>query len=155
MSSIILGVPSGVPFPWRSLALALAAALCLTGCPTVDLGDNPPDPGICQPDRGYFEDVIWPQFIAPQDPAASCVSAAGCHRVNDGRSGFRVDVPVGGEAVDYASNYDSVVFFLNCSDPASSRLYTKPLAGVQEHAGGDLFSAGEAPAQAFLQWFTP
>jgi hypothetical protein len=146
---------------WRSptvslsRAWALAATLALAGCPTVDLGDNPPDPGICQPDRGYFEDVIWPQFIAPQNAADSCVNAAGCHRVNDGRSGFRVNVPTGGEPVDFSGNYDSVVFFLNCSDPASSRLFTKPLAGVQEHAGGDLFSAGEAPAQAFLEWFDP
>lgn len=135
------------------LSLSPVAVLCLAGCPTVDLGDNPPDPGLCQPDRGYFEDVIWPQFIAPADAASSCVSAAGCHRVNDGRSGFRVNVPAGGGAVDFAGNYDSTVFFLNCSDPASSRLFTKPLAGVQEHAGGDIFGAGDAQAQAFLDWF--
>ncbi|HWN71723.1 MAG TPA: hypothetical protein VNM90_28995 [Haliangium sp.] len=144
-------------FLGRALALApvLAAPLCLAGCPTVDLGDNPPDPGICQPDRGYFEDVIWPQFIAPSNPDDSCVDAPGCHRVNDGRSGFRVSVPTGGEPVDFDGNYDSVVFFLNCSDPSSSRLFTKPLAGVQDHAGGDLFGRGDASAQAFLQWFTP
>jgi hypothetical protein len=137
------------------LSLSLATALCLTGCPTVDLGDNPPDPGICQPDRGYFETVIWPQFVAPQDPTLSCVDAAGCHRDSDGRSGFRVAVPAAGAPVDFDANYDSVVFFLNCSDPASSRLLTKPLTGVQSHAGGDMFNRGSASEQAFLQWFTP
>jgi hypothetical protein len=132
--------------------LSAAAALCLAGCPTVDLGDTPPDPGQCRPDRGYFEDVIWPQFIAPADAELSCVDAVGCHRANDGRSGFRVSVPSGG-AIDFDANYDSVVFFLNCTDPAASRLLTKPMSGVQEHAGGNLFAPGDPAVDVFLQWF--
>lgn len=130
--------------------LTAAAALCLVGCPTVDLGDTPPDPGQCRPDRGYFDDVIWPQLIAPEDPERSCVDAVGCHRANDGRSGFRVSVP-GDNNLD--GNYDSVVFFLNCNDPAASRLLTKPMSGVQEHAGGNLFAPGDPVVDAFLQWF--
>jgi hypothetical protein len=133
--------------------LSAVAVLSLAGCPTVDLGDTPPDPGQCQPDRGYFDEVIWPQFIAPQDAALSCVDAVGCHRSNDGRSGFRVSVPSGGGPVDFSGNYDSVVFFLNCNDPASSRLLTKPMSGAQEHAGGNLFDPGDPAVEAFLQWF--
>lgn len=129
--------------------LSAAAALCLAGCPTVDLGDTPPDPGQCRPDRAYFDEVIWPQFIAPDNPELSCVDAVGCHRSNDGRSGFRVNV----SGDDLTANYDSVVFFLNCNDPVASRLLTKPMSGVQEHAGGNLFALDDPAVEIFLQWF--
>lgn len=134
-------------------SFSAAFALLSTGCPTVDLGDIPPDPGQCRPDQAYFEDVIWPEFLAPADPALSCVDAVGCHRDSDGRSGFRVSVPAAGEPVNYNRNYDSVVFFLNCNDPAASRLLTKPISGVLDHAGGDMFGPGSESAEIFLQWF--
>ncbi|WP_045118884.1 hypothetical protein [Haliangium ochraceum] len=143
---------SGLDLAWSSIA-ASVLVVGLAGCPTVDLGDTPPDPGQCRPDRGYFEDVIWPSYIAPDDAALSCVDAAGCHRDSDGRSGFRVRVPRAGEAVDFSSNYDSVVFFLNCSDPGASRMLTKPQSGLVDHAGGDIFAGNSASAEAFLDWF--
>ncbi len=132
---------------------ALAAAL-LAGCPTVDLGDTPPDPGQCRPDFAYFQTVVWDQYIAPADAELSCVDAVGCHRDGDGRSGFRVALPAGDAPVDYRGNYDRVVFFLNCNDPASSRLLTKPISGVIDHAGGDLFGPGSEAEAAFLDWFS-
>ncbi|WP_428261839.1 hypothetical protein [Haliangium sp.] len=141
---------------YRSVAFAgmTLAALVSTGCPTVDLGDVPPDPGQCRPDFAYFRDVVWPEYIAPQDPDRSCVDAVGCHRANDGRSGFRMSVAQGGQGVDFQANYDGVVFFLNCNDPSASRLLTKPLTGVLDHAGGDLFAPGSASETVFLDWFS-
>lgn len=134
--------------------------LCLlssAGCPTVDLGDVPPDPGQCRPDPGYFRDVIWGGYLAPADEMRSCVSQAGCHRTGDGRSALRLSVPPAGmpDAVDHDANYAVVTRFLNCGSPAASSLLSKPIGGVDPHGGGDMFAAGSEPETLFLQWFGP
>lgn len=138
------------------LPLVLLAALG-TGCPTVDLGDDPPDPGQCRPSPVYFEDVIWPRYIKAQsDPAASCVDAPACHRREDGRSALRLEVPPPDQPdnVDYAANYAIVTRFLNCGSPESSSLLTKPLSGIDAHGGGDLINGPASPLyNDFLQWF--
>ena len=130
------------------------AVLCtagLAGCPTVDLGDTPEDPPLCNPDRIYFEDVIWPEYLAPADPDRSCVGRTGCHRITDGRSALRLDTE---EPIDVSANYQVVRRFLNCGSPASSSLLTKPLGGLDPHAGGDLFADTTDPAVvAFEAWF--
>lgn len=134
---------------------ALVLAPLLAGCPTVDLGDVPPDPGQCRPSRAYFEDVIWPEFIAPADTARSCVDAAGCHRRDDGRSALRLTLPTGqiDDQRTMDRNYDAVVPFLNCGAPESSTMLTKPQSGIDAHAGGDLFDPDSDPALGFLTWF--
>lgn len=132
-------------------ALCALGAVLSAGCPTVDLGETPPDIGQCRPDRQYFEDVIWPEVLAPADPARSCVDAAGCHEASDGRSALRLD---GVDPIDQASNYDVVTRFLSCSTPSASPLLTKPLAGVEGHGGGDIFVGSDDPAVvAFEAWF--
>ena len=132
------------------LLLAVIVALG-AGCPTVDLGETPPDIGQCRPDRQYFEDVIWPEVISPTDASRSCVDAAGCHEASDGRSALRLD---GQDPIDFASNYDIVTRFLSCSTPSASPLITKPLAGIEGHGGGDLFPDTSDPAVvAFEAWF--
>jgi hypothetical protein len=135
-----------------AMRAALAALLAtLAGCPTVDLGDDPPDPGQCRPDPAYFEQVLWSEYLT--HPELSCASQAGCHRRDDGRSALRLDLPEDGQPVDFAGNYAVVTRFLNCGTPDSSPLYTKPVSGVGPHGGGDLFAPGSAPARVFLDWF--
>lgn len=122
------------------------AVLVAAGCPGVDLGEDPPDPPTCRPDPAYFEDVIWPEFLAPADTTRSCVDAAGCHRDTDGRGPLRLDVD------NPASNYVVVTRFLNCGSPLDSELWTKPVSGVNPHGGGDLFD--EALLRTvFEDWF--
>lgn len=121
----------------------------LTGCPTVDLGETPVSPGACRPDPGYFEEQIWPAFLAPADPARTCVGEAGCHRIEDGRSALRLTT----DPLDLGRNYDVVTRFLDCGAPDSSALYTKPVSGVGPHGGGDLFAPGDPAAEIFLGWF--
>ncbi|MEZ4404288.1 MAG: hypothetical protein R3B06_29985 [Kofleriaceae bacterium] len=128
----------------------LAAALLLTGCPTVDLGDDPVDPGVCRPDPGYFQAEIWPKFLAPADPMKSCVGRAGCHGETDGRSALRLDNVA---PIDFTRNYQVVTRFLNCGTPAASALLTKPLAGEDPHGGGDVFAAGDPAIAVFEGWF--
>lgn len=131
------------------VGFALASAL-LAACPTVDLGDTPVSPGSCRPDMAYFEDVIWPQFIAPANEAQSCVAEGGCHQLENGRSAFRVSV---NPPIDFAANYNVTTRFLNCGTPQSSPLLTKPVGGVDSHGGGDLFAPGSEPELVFLDWF--
>ena len=128
---------------------SLAAVAALAGCPTVDLGDNPPDPGVCRPDRAYFDSTIWPQYLAPADDAHSCVKG-GCHGDVRGVSALRLDSTA---PIDLARNYSVVTRFLNCGTPDASLLYTKPLRGFEAHGGGDIFAATDAQAVVFQLWF--
>jgi hypothetical protein len=137
-----------------AMRAALAALLAaLAGCPTVDLGDAPPDPGQCRPDPAYFEQTLWSNYLVTANPATSCASQAGCHRREDGRSALRLELPADGEPVDFDTNYAVVTRFLNCGTPDASPLYTKPVSGVNSHGGGDLFAPGSASASVFLDWF--
>lgn len=128
------------------IVLLAAAALATAACPGVDLGENPPDPPSCRPDPIYFENVIWPEMLAPADPARSCVDEAGCHRSTDGRGPLRLDV------TDPGSNYPIVIRFLNCGSPLDSSLWTKPVSGVTPHGGGDQFDEALL-LTTFLDWF--
>lgn len=135
--------------------LALTVALCClffcAGCPTVDLGDTPPDIGQCRPDRQYYIDVIWPRFLAPAQPTRSCVAAAGCHDAQSGRSALRLSTVA---PIEHDRNYQVVTRFLNCSTPLASELLTKPLAGIEAHQGGDIFpSSADAAVVDFQGWF--
>jgi len=98
----------------------------------------------------YFHDVIWPQYLAPADTSKSCVSQAGCHQAANGRSALRLQT----DPVDDLQNYQNVIRFLNCGTPEASALLSKPLAGGDPHAGGDIFANTSDPAVvAFLGWF--
>lgn len=135
--------------------LAASVALCalgvvLAGCPTVDLGDVPPDPNVCRPDRTYFDEEIWPNFLAPADTAKSCVAQAGCHAAANGRSALRLDTSM---PPDLAQNYATVTRFLNCNTPEASSLLTKPLATEDPHGGGDMFQPGDPAIALFEEWF--
>lgn len=130
-------------------AFAACCALALTGCPTVDLGDNPPDIGLCNPAQGlaYFQSDIWPKYLHPSDVTKDCVKA-GCHQLEHG---LTLDATA---PVDYARNYRVTQSYLNCGQPIASVLVTKPLAGIDAHGGGDLFADPSDPAvQTFLAWF--
>lgn len=136
----------------RLLILLSLAGLTGLGCPTLDLGEPPPDPGTCRPDPAYYRDVIWPEYIAPADANLSCVSASGCHDASNGRSSFRVSTA---DPVDHPANYQIVTRFLNCGSPESSPMLTKPIGGLDSHGGGDLFTSGSNAEQVFLSWFNP
>ncbi len=139
-----------VPSRVRASAVVAATALALAGCPNVDFGDQPPDPGLCRPDFQYYKDVVWPQFLAPADPARSCVTQSGCHQVATGRSALRLET----NPVDDTRNYQVVTRFLNCATPEASPLLGKPLVGDDPHGGGDLFPSTADPAVvSFLGWF--
>jgi hypothetical protein len=129
-----------------TLVLVCAPAL-LGACPTVDLGDQPPDPEQCRPDMQYFHDHIWPEYLAPADTAKSCVAQSGCH-------GDSTAFHLRTQPVDDAFNYLATARELNCAMPSESPLLTKPLVGGDPHGGGDVFTSTSDPAVVvFLGWF--
>ncbi len=125
----------------------------LSGCPTVDLGETPPDPGVCRPDPTYFREEIWPIYLAPADETKSCVGQSGCHAADTGRSALRLETDVS-DPLAFDRNYRVVTRFLNCGSPSASSLLTKPLFGVDSHGGGDIFMDSDDPAVlVFENWF--
>ncbi|MBV8762173.1 MAG: hypothetical protein JO257_33085 [Deltaproteobacteria bacterium] len=127
----------------------LACAVALCGCPTVDLGDTPPDIGQCNPTKGqaYFVSTIEPQFLKITDTANGCARSTSCHLNAHG-------LTLKTNPVDDAANYRITQQYLNCGQPQASELLTKPLKGIDAHGGGDLFADMSDPAvQAFLAWF--
>lgn len=129
------------------LGLLLVAA---SGCPTVDLGDSPPQPGACRPDKAMFVDEVWPEALAPADETLSCVTAD-CHAKTTGRSALRL-IPDPQSDSEHDQNYEATIRFLNCGTPRASALITKPVAGQTAHGGGDLWTYGEAPADLVEMW---
>jgi len=134
-------------------AFAGVLFLGLTGCPTVDLGEEPPPPGLCRPDVGYYQDVIWPEVINPPSQPYNCVAESGCHERASGRSALRLIVGDPLTPTEHNQNYDVVTRFLNCGTPEASTFLTKPLSGVEPHGGGDLFMPGSMPEMTFFDWF--
>jgi hypothetical protein len=132
-------------------AWVLSTLVVLSGCPTVDQGDIPPPPAACQPDFVEFQDVIWPMALAPADAGKSCVSQAGCHTRETGRSALRL-VAMPATPSDWQQNYDVVTRFLNCNTPDASSLVTKPAGGGDPHAGGDLWPLDGEPTTTVVQW---
>jgi hypothetical protein len=133
------------------LGLSGLVSLALTACPTVDQGDVPPPPAACQPSMADFQDKIWPMAIDPPDKSKSCVNQAGCHTRETGRSALRLIQPPMA-AGDWQMNYDVVTRFLNCNTPSASSFVTKPSAGGDPHAGGDLWPQDGEPTITVEQW---
>jgi hypothetical protein len=141
---------------WRTAGVGLAflgraflafLAFLVAGCPTVDLGDTPTEVGLCNPAGGlqYFQDQIWPNFVVRGNAADSCAKVS-CHVAG----GNGLDFPA---VVDYTAAYKRAQIYLNCGTPAVSLFLTKPLAGIDQHGGGDVFAAGDPAVQIFLDWF--
>jgi hypothetical protein len=127
-------------------AVLLAITLC--GCPTVDLGDTPPDIGLCNPSKGlaYFTSDIEPKFYKLTDTTSGCARSSGCH---DQSHGLTLDRTPGMDSI----NYKVTQAYLNCGNPFASELLTKPMAGVEGHGGGDLFTMSDPQVMTFLDWF--
>jgi len=114
----------------------------------VDLGDTPADIGACNPMGGqqYFMDMIWPNYLHTSG-AKDCAQSSGCHLMAHGLA-LSTSQPI-----DYASNFKIAQQYLVCGTPEASELLTKPLAGIDLHGGGDLFTMSDMQYSVFLDWF--
>jgi hypothetical protein len=122
--------------------------LLLCGCPTVDLGDDPPAVGLCNPPGGmaFFADEIVPNYLKLQDAATGCGRTSMCHNRAHGAA-FDLTNPTS------TANYTLAKNYLNCGSPRLSPLLTKPLAGQDGHGGGDLVQPNSPEETTFLEWF--
>jgi hypothetical protein len=131
-------------------AVGAFCVLALAACPTVDLGDSPPDIGLCNPSKGlqYFISDIEPKYFELPDAVNGCARDSSCHDQAHGLTLERIEP-------DDAVNYRVTQGYLNCGDPMASELLTKPLAGIDGHGGGDIFqTTSDARVVDFLAWFT-
>ena len=120
----------------------------LCGCPTVDLGDDPPDVGLCNPSKGltYFQSDIVPKYLKLPDKTNGCGRSSTCHDQAHGLA-FDLNNPTS------TANYRLTQNYLNCGSPDQSELFTKPVAGQVGHGGGDLFQPMGAEQMVFDGWF--
>jgi hypothetical protein len=132
--------------------MACSIAL-LCGCPTVDLGDDPPDIGRCNPTLGlpYFESDIVSKYLKLSDRTSGCGRDGSCHDRAHGLAFDLSNFSPGSAAM--LTNYRVAQQYLNCGQPRQSALLTKPLAGEDGHGGGDLIQNGSAEMMTFLSWF--
>jgi len=123
-------------------------ALLLCGCPTVDLGDDPPAVGLCNPAGGfdYFQTMIVPTYLKLPDKTTGCGRSSMCHDRAHGAA-FDLANPTS------MANYTLTKNYLNCGSPRQSQLLTKPLAGEDGHGGGDLVQSGSNEFNIFMGWF--
>jgi hypothetical protein len=123
-------------------------ALLLCGCPTVDLGDDPPAVALCNPAGGYdyFQTQIVPNYLKLADTTNGCGRSSMCHDRAHGAA-FDLTDPTS------MANYTLAKNYLNCGSPRQSDLLTKPLSGENGHGGGDLFDASSSEYMTFLGWF--
>jgi hypothetical protein len=131
------------------MSKALACCLLLLcGCPTVDLGDDPPDVGLCNPAGGlpYFQNQIVPNYLKLADKTNGCGRNGMCHDRAHGLA-FDLNNPTS------TQNYRLTQNYLNCGQPRQSQMLTKPLAGEDDHSGGDLITNGSTEYMTFLMWF--
>src|SRR5678816_2053668 len=129
-------------------AVGALACLALCGCPTVDLGDQPPDIGVCNPTKGYayFQTDIVPKYLKLADMTNGCARSTMCH-LNAHGAAFNVSDPTS------AANYRVAQQYLDCGAPRQSWLLTKPLSGEDSHGGGDLFDSNSSEYSTFMGWF--
>lgn len=122
--------------------------LLLCGCPTVDLGDDPPAVGLCNPAGGqdYFNTQIVPSYLKLADRTTGCGRSSMCHDRAHGAA-FDLANPTS------TTNYTIAKNYLNCGTPLQSPLLTKPLAGQDGHGGGDLVQPNSTEVMVFEGWF--
>lgn len=147
--------PSPPSAAWTLLRCA-PAALVLLGCGTVDLGDPPADVNRCRPDRAFFVQRVWPEFLdkaSPVDGSKRCTDR-GCHDASSGRQ-LVLTRPTSPPGVplppDWDAVYKSVTNQMSCTDVAASELLTKP-DGRVPHGGGRLIAPNGPEAQLVRQW---
>ena len=161
---------------WIDRTIRLAALVLVAGLgvfATVGLTrapDDVPVPGVTEDrsvtgaaDFDYYRQNIEPMFVRPRGYPNAGGSPA-CVMCHSWQTGLRfaladmTETPDGWTwtAGQSQANYDVVTKLVNASNPASSKLLTKPLAqqaGREGHSGGSYWDSTSDPEyQVVLQW---
>lgn len=83
-------------------------------------------------------------------------STSGCHSVNGGSGGAFKIFPNAVTTSELTANFISAKSFANLVSPSQSKLLLEPLTGtfstVGTHAGGDIFTLGDANYTIIYNW---
>ncbi len=139
-----------------TLALAVAVAGGLPACDTVDLETQPVGINRCRPDRAFFAERIWPQFLDKDFGGKRCTDAR-CHDASSGRQMILIrptSAPTLPFAMDWEAVYKSVTNQMQCTSVLESDLVSRP-DGRRTHGGGKLIEPDGPEVQLVLQWVAP
>jgi len=119
--------------------------------------ENTTNAGVQTLSQSLFESTVNPIFDA--DIGGRTCASSGCHATPGGSGGSFIIFPnAAGDPVKMAGNFASASGFANISDPAQSKLILEPLTGifstVGSHAGGDIFTNGDANYNAIVNWIS-
>ena len=134
------------------LLITLYSLFTLTSCKSVENTENT---GVQTLSQSTFETLVNPIFDA-NIGGRTCAST-GCHATPGGSGGSFIIYPnAAGDAFKLAGNYNSALSFANLVNPAQSKLLLEPLTGifssVGSHAGGDIFTQGDANYTIIFNW---
>jgi hypothetical protein len=137
------------------LVAAVAPALAVAACQTVDLGEPPADINACRPSQQFFIDEIWPNLLAKDYGGKHCYDST-CHGAL-APNALDLTVPITAGTIplmgDWATNYMTVTEEMNCSNVASSKLLEYP-AGIRNHGGNKLIEPDGPEAILIKMWIS-
>ncbi len=133
------------------LFFALYSLLTLTSCKQVE---NKKNVGVQTLSYTTFTGSVNAVFNA--NIGGKTCSASGCHNISGGSGGSFKIYPNATSTSELTANFISAKSFANLVDPSQSKLLLEPLTGifssVGSHAGGDIFTKGDANYTIIFNW---
>lgn len=133
------------------LCFYLYSLFTLTGCKKVENKENT---GVQTLSYTTYTASVNAVFDA--DIGGKTCSASGCHNISGGSGGSFKIYANATTTAQLTANFISAKSFANLVDPASSKLLLEPLTGifssVGSHAGGDIFTSGDANYTIIFNW---
>ncbi len=133
------------------LCFTVYSLLLLTGCRQVENRENT---GVQTLNFTTYTGSVNAVFDA--NIGGRTCSASGCHNINGGSGGSFKIYANATTTSELTANFISAKSFANLVDPAQSKLLLEPLTGifssVGSHAGGDIFTLGDANYTIIFNW---
>jgi len=133
------------------LCFTLCSLLTLTSCKQVENKENT---GVQTLSYSTFTGSVNAVFDATI--GGKTCSASGCHNISGGSGGSFKIYSNASTTSELTANFISAKSFANLVDPSQSKLLLEPLTGifssVGSHAGGDIFTNGDANYTILFNW---
>jgi len=134
-----------------TLCFCLYSLLNLTSCKQVENRENT---GVQTLSYSTYTASVNAVFDA--NIGGKTCSSTGCHNINGGSGGSFKIYANATTTAELTANFISAKSFANLVDPATSKLLLEPLTGifssVGSHAGGDIFTNGDANYTIIFNW---
>ena len=133
------------------VCLTLYSLFLLTSCKQVENSENT---GVQTLSFSTFTGSV--NSIFDTDIGGKTCSASGCHNINGGSGGSFKIYSNAVTTAELTANFISAKSFANLVTPSQSKLLLEPLTGifssVGSHAGGDIFTNGDANYTIIFNW---